>query len=348
MTTAEAFSVRLVTVDSRDRDADTHPAPTRFDVLLEEPVKDVTSISLRSWRIPDVFPVTQGRHALWIEDASGAVHRAAVAPRFVYRTPADAAAFLNAMSAAATLATGQAFVFSVAPAAANVTVSSPLAFAIYSGDPAVAAAGSPPGQASRFVSRRLVDGYGADSAARALGLPRGRTEAAARPSASAFVLIAPHRHSLDVPETAYIHLAEAQAFEVPSAPGSSTTGANGCLGIADPAAVDAQQGSSLAGKAFHPPLGRLHRLSVSVLDYFGALLETDNAEVRLDLVITTAPSNAAAATGGATAINNTPRHQLYDAYDAAASQRRAPPHVAVPAVEMRLSEAAGFPHAFGR
>jgi hypothetical protein len=175
------------------------------------------------------------------------------------------------------------------------------------------------GQPPRFTSSRLGDGYGPGSAARALGFARGRTPAAPDGSGG-FVLAGPYRHSLNSPVTAYIRVEEARAFE--AAASGITTGAGGCTAVVDetPGCHKFSTGATIVEKSFHPPLARLARLSVSLVDYFGRCLETDNREVRLDFTINTFPSNASNASsasvaspgGGGFGINNLTKKQLYD------------------------------------
>lgn len=327
MSTAEAYSVRYLTVDSRDRDPDLYPSPSRFDVPLEEEIRDVVSIGLRAWNVPRVMPVAQGLDTVWIEDSGGSVS-AARAP-YAYRSDADEAGFLAALSSAAAsalaLASGQGIAFSVAGGRVVARSASP--FAVYSGDPSVAVWAPPPERAPldelpfetarrqargppRFTSSRLGDGYGAGSVARALGFSRGRTPAAPDGSGG-FVLEAPHLHSLNTPVTSYIRVEEAKAFDASAA--GITTGAGGCTAVVDetPGCNKFSTGATIVEKSFHPPLGRLARLSVSVVDYFGRCLETDNREIRLDFTVNTFPSNASSVAGGF-GINNLTKKQLYD------------------------------------
>lgn len=331
MSTAEAYSVRFLTVDSRDRDPDQHPSPARFDVALEEDIRDVVSIGLRAWNVPRVLPVAQGMDTVWIEDSGGAV--SAVKAPYAYRSDSDEAGFLAALSAATApaLSSGQSVTFAPGPGG-TVVASSAAPFAVYSGDPSVAVWAPPPerppmdelpfetarrqaAQAPRFTSSRLGDGYGPGSAARALGFARGRSPAAPDGSGG-FALSAPHAHSLNHPVTAYIRVEEAKAFDA-SASGI-TTGAGGCTAVVDetPGCHKFSTGATIVEKTFHPPLARLARVSVSVVDYFGRCLETDNRELRLDFTVNTFPSNAAGASGGSGAmgfgINNLTKKQLFD------------------------------------
>jgi hypothetical protein len=327
MSTAEAYSVRFLTVDSRDRDTDLYPSPSRFDVVLEEDVRDVVSIGLRAWNVPRVMPVAQGLDAVWIEDSGGSVS-AARAP-YAYRSEADEAGFLAALSAATpvALASGQAVAFSTAAGGGRIVARSASFFAVFSGDPSVAIwAPQPEGppldelpfetarrqaaEPPRFTSRRLGDGYGPGSAARALGFPRGRTPAVPDGSGG-FVLVATHFHSLNSPVTSYIRVEEVKAFEASAA--GITTGAGGCTAVVDetPGCNKFSTGATIVEKSFHPPLARLSRLSVSVVDYFGRCLETDNRDIRLDFTVHTFPSNAGACSAGF-GINNLTKKQLYD------------------------------------
>lgn len=326
MSTAEAYSVRFLTVDSRDRDPDQYPSPSRFDVPLEEEIRDVVSIGLRAWNVPRVLPVAQGLSALWVEDSAG--DTAAVRSPYAYRSDADEAGFLASLSAAtpSALGSGQSITFSAGPGGTVVATSS-APFAVYSGDPSVAVWAPPPERAPldelpfetarrqaggppRFTSSRLGDGYGAGSVARALGFARGRSQASPDGSGG-FVLNAPHIHSLNTPVTSYIRVEEAKAFDA-SASGI-TTGAGGCTAVVDetPGCNKFSTGATIVEKSFHPPLARLARLSVSVVDYFGRRLETDNREIRLDFTINTFPSNASASAGGF-GINNLTKKQLFD------------------------------------
>ena len=310
MTTAEAYSVRHLTVDSRDRDADHFPSPSSFEVSLEEPIRDVTSISLRSWSVPPVLPVAQGYHSIWITDSSGNTVR--VDSPFDYRSGADEASFLAALSDAATSAASNQAI-SVSSADGVVTLSSQSKFSVFSGDPSVAvwAPGNQSPDPPRFTSLRLGDGYGPASVARALGLPRGETEAAPN-GAGGFSIRAPHRHSLNTPVTSYIRVSEAPGYSVPST--GLPTGAAGCLGIVRHddrgGSGGTQPGASLVEKSYHPPLSKLSKVSASVVDYFGRELVTDNREVRLDFVVRTAPSNSASEAGFS--INNATASKQYD------------------------------------
>jgi hypothetical protein len=241
--------------------------------------------------------------------------RAACEAPFRYRSAADEGSFLQALAAAAAAATGQGF--AATASGGSVVLSSPSAFAVFSGDPSVAMWAEAPGEAPRFSSRRLGDGYGADSVARALGLSRGKTVAVAGASGG-FEVVAPHLHKLNEPVTAYIRIGDSDAFEVPSA--GISTGAGGCLAIVDARPRGGgQPDASPVEKAYHPPLGKLQRISISVVDYFGRPLETDNVETRFDLTVRTAPANAGApaiaGAPGGFGINNAPREALYGAGD---------------------------------
>lgn len=288
MSTAEAYSVRHVTVDYRDRDPAAHPDPAAFDVALEEPLRDVASVSLRAWKVPLPLPASQGHRVLWLEAHDGRqVGARTSAP---YRCPSDERAFLADLAAAAAAA-GQDF--AIASSRGAVTVSSSRAFAVLGGNPA---------------APRPGDAGGRWSVAGALGFPRGRFPAS--PAGPGFVAAAPHASTLHVPVDAYVRLRDAPCFEVPDA--GTLTGPSGCLAVvcpdcsclpaADPdrpvLAVGSDGGrSSAVVLRFHPPLSRVRRLRVSVVDYYGDVINTDNRDVRLDFVFRTSPANASSPCG---------------------------------------------------
>jgi hypothetical protein len=288
MSTAEAYSVRHVTVDSRDRDPAAHPDPAAFDVALDEPLRDVASVSLRAWKVPLPLPASQGHRVLWLEAHDGRqVGARTSAP---YRCPADERAFLADLAAAAAAAAGQDF--AIASSRGAVTVSSSRPFAVLGGSPA---------------APRPGDAAGRWSVAAALGFPRGRFPAP--PAGGGFAAVAPHASTLHVPVDAYVRLRDAPCFEAPET--AAPTGPCGCLAVvsadrcclpADPdrpvAAVGSNCGrSSPVVRRFHPPLARVRRLRVSVVDYYGDVINTDNRDVRLDFVFRTSPADASSPCG---------------------------------------------------
>lgn len=234
------------TIDSRDRESPSdHPGS--YTVRLLDPVRDVVSVRVRSHSVPSPYSVPSGRGRVWVAPAGGAWEAADVAPGDY--TEAGAAAALEAALASA--APGQTWSVSVG-APGVFSVASGAAFGIRGGD----------GQSR--------DGYGPLSAGRVFGFAAG--EAASGPGN---VLVAPHRHQLSRSEELYLRV---EGFDAIGAP---TSGPHGCTEVllADGALHDTP-----AVRAFHPPLSRVERLRVRVVDYFGNPVDFDNREHRVDLV----------------------------------------------------------------
>jgi hypothetical protein len=296
MSTAEAFSVRVLSLDSRDRDHDAFPLATRFDAHLPEPLRDVTSLSVRAWSVPRPFPVAQGQDTLWVEDWTGVV-RAVEAPYEFGVGAKSTVGFLTVLSGAMSDATGQSF--QVVADDAYLSIRSDRNFALYSGDPVVAVAPPGPGEAPRFVPSRLGDGYGPRSVGRVLGLAPGRS-APKQLGPTSYELVTPVPHSFLRREAAHVRIEGAHTVS------GTSPGADGCILVVDDAFV--HQGVPPPAKVFHPPLSRLAKICVSVVDRYGNPLRAFGEEVRIELVATTAPATQNAEP---LPINNVPRAVEY-------------------------------------
>jgi hypothetical protein len=132
-------------------------------------------------------------------------------------------------------------------------------------------------------------GYGARGAGRALGLPSGgwlaSEPASSAPLPARFALTAPHRHQLDAQEALYLHIEGLDAMT--STVRASGMGADGCLDVLDGRREDGAPAETRPSRCFHPPLARMRRLRVGLVDYFGRPAAFDNREHRLELVVTT-------------------------------------------------------------
>lgn len=265
--------VRYVSVNSADRDVRAWPLPSVYDVDLED-VWNVTDVQVRNARMPTVYPVAQGRDTLTVTAGGVRATVRAVAPAY---TRGDADAYLAALQAElrTTLPAGGWIVGFGPGGRVRFEASIPFVLEGYEGATAP------------------LDGYGARGAGRALGLPAA-ARATASPSAVAagrFELTAPFRNQLDEPETLYLHVEGMGAVETPV--NSAGLGADGCMFVVDAqAAITQQQQDGGPTRHFHPPMARMRRLHVRVVDFYGCAAAFDNREHRFDLVVHTTDAAA--------------------------------------------------------
>eukprot|EP00873_Tetraselmis_striata_P033733 jgi/Tetstr1/453997/TSEL_040916.t1 len=242
-----------VTIDSRDRES-AADSPGSYTVRFLEDVRDVCTVKMRSADIPPQWNIPRGRSSIWVSGGGVGLREAVVEP--ADHTEATAAAAVAAALEAVIPLTWSA---SFGPTGRlSLTASGP--FTIRGGD------GNHP------------DGYGPTSAGRALGF--GASE---RASDGANTIVAPHRHQLDRPETMYLHIEDFDAVH------GATSGIHNCLEVLNACGTDHE---IAAEKHFHPPLARIDRLRVRVVDYYGNTVDFDNREHRIDLQFITRDSAA--------------------------------------------------------
>lgn len=248
----------FVTIDSRDRERAADP-PGCYTVRFVEDVRDVCAVKLRSSDIPPMWNVPIGRSSVWVSTGGGPL-------REVTLEPADHTEATLASAAEAALNAATPLTWSVAAdAVGRFTFSATGPFVLRGGDGA------------------HKDGYGPASAGRVLGLASGEQASGAGDS-----LRAPHRSQLDRPETMYLHVEDLDAVH------GASSGLHNCLEVINACGTDHE---IPAEKHFHPPLSRLNRLRVRIVDYYGNVVDFDNREHRIDLQLTTRDAVARAGRG---------------------------------------------------
>lgn len=248
----------FVTIDSRDREraADT---PGDYTVRLMEDVRDVCAVKLRSSDIPRMWSVPRGRSTLWVSTSAGGGTLQEVVVEAADHTPATAASALQAALDAATPLTWTVTVTDTG----RFLISATGAFSIRGGD------------------MQHSDGYGPVSMGRVLGL-----SAEEQASDGSNQLLAPHANQLHRPETMYLYVEDFNAVQ------GATSGIHNCLDVIN---SNGTEHETPAEKQFHPPLSRVNRLKVRIVDYYGTPVDFDNREHRLDLQFIT--RDAVARTG---------------------------------------------------
>jgi hypothetical protein len=287
MRSAAAHLTRYVSVDSRDRDHGAWESAARFDVELSEEIRDVHAFQLRSLSVPLVYPVAQGRDCLHVAQAGMPGGGAAVRAPYRYTGPADRDAYLTRLGDALT------------------TAGAELWAATSSGNMLVLSSSAPFSVSSTAAGETTADGYDPTSAARALGLPRGTTHSSATlPVVAAHpnVAVGAHVLALDVPETAYLHIEHMHAMEATlRASGRGCEMSHEVLrpggDLAGRPSAYYQHAEAQVVKRFHPPMARLRRLAVRLLDYHGAPLRLDNREISFDAMVVSLPGARGAGAG---------------------------------------------------
>lgn len=238
----------FVTVDSRDRD-NSRDSPGDYSVRLLEDVRDVCTVKLRSADIPQMWNVPIGRSSIWVSTGGGPMAEVAIEPSDHTETTLAAAA-KSALDAATPLT----WTVTVGDTG-RFTFAATGAFALRGGD------GS------------HEDGYGPASAGRVLGL--AAVEAASDGGNS---LTAPHRNQLDRPDTMYLHVDDFDAVQ------GTSSGLHKCLEVIN---ANGTEHEIPAEKHFYPPLSRLNRLRIRIVDHYGVPVDFDNREHRIDLLLVT-------------------------------------------------------------
>lgn len=244
----------FVSIDSRCRDPGTSSI-SDYTVTLMEDIKDVCAVKIRSTDIPPMWNVPVGRTSLWVSAPPSSP------PAEIRMAPGNYASAAAAAAALQAALNGQAPALAwtaSAGAAGRIGVSASGPFVLFGGD---------------GVSR---DAYGPASVGRILGFSAG--PAASGPTNA---VEAPHVNQLDVAEVMYVHVEDFDAIR-----GTGYGGGERALDVVKP------NGSGVlydrpAIKEFSPPLTRLSRLRVRILDYYGRPIDFDNREHRIDLEFVT-------------------------------------------------------------
>lgn len=247
----------FVTIDSRDRER-ASDSPGDYNVRLLEDVRDVCTVKLRSADIPPMWNVPIGRSSIWVSTGGGALQETTFEPSD--HTEATLAAALKTALDAATPLTWTVTV----GATGKLTFSATGAFTLRGGDGV------------------HQDGYGPVSAGRVLGL------AATEQASVSNSLTAPHRNQLDRPDTMYLHVEDFDAVH------GASSGLHNCLEVIN---ANGTEHEIPAEKHFYPPLSRLNRLRVRIVDHYGNPVDFDNREHRIDLQLITRDAIARAGRG---------------------------------------------------
>lgn len=252
------MNTRYVTIDSRDRDWKSS-TPSSYTVELAEPIRDVCSVRVRSTNIPPMWSLPRGRSTVWVSTDSGTTFTPVVIAPGHYDASAAASAFESALND-----TILGITWSVSVSNTGIfTVSNPTAgFVLRGGDP------------------DADDGYGASSCGRFLGFSRDDAESV---HGSNHEVIAPHRHQLDVEDTMYIHI---DNYDALIDTGNGRTGGYGALEVVNVYSPGAEH-ETPATKWFSPPLSKVTKLKIKIVDYYGVLIDFDNKEHRIELVFET-------------------------------------------------------------
>lgn len=253
----------FLTVDSRHRDK---PSDGQGDytVRLQNDMRGVNSVTVRSADIPSMWNIPRGRSSIWVSHNNGFtifVHEIVIEPG-AHTTDTAAAALLASLNTVLSpfLTTGGVISVNVTPLG-RFEISMPFAFSVQGGDPGLS-----------DVDRQ-IDMYGPSSAGLALGLSAGAHSATRR--TNDWLFTAAHVHNLDKPEQLYLHIEDYDAVKGVAA------GVPGCTEVI-------RSGGKLhdrcSVKTFVPPLQRIDRLRVRITDHYGKVVDFDNRDHTIELV----------------------------------------------------------------
>lgn len=218
--------------------------------LLED-VQDVCSVKVRSYDVPKLWNVRPGRNELWVSLVSlgtGVFERIVVQPGD--HTPATAR---NALLAA---------LFAARPFEQwSVTVTDEGYFVVTAAQP--------------FIVRGSdgSSGYCKSSAGKVFGFSAGESQPGTTVKAA-------HRHQLARIEPVYIHVEDYDAVQ------GAGRGVHNCMEVVTPTTDECMSKKAhdrSAEKRFHPPLARICKLRIRILDWYGDVVDFDNRDNRVDL-----------------------------------------------------------------
>jgi hypothetical protein len=245
---------RFVSLDSRDRDASTSDTPGDYVVRLMEDVNDVCSVQVRSFDIPKMWNLPPGRTTIWVSVSGGAFVAVEIEPGD--HTPSSARDSLKAALDVAVPSLGWAVQVGDS---GHFVISASQSFSVRGGD------GTSP------------DGYGRQSAGKVLGFQKTATTPGT-------MIRAPHSHQLaNRNESMYLHVEDYDAVQ------GGNGGVHNCTEVITPTLEKntAQKSHEHpAEKHFHPPIARISRLRVRILDWYGQVVDFDNRDNRVDLEFT--------------------------------------------------------------
>lgn len=287
MSSADAFSKHYVSVNTRDRDCDTWPNSNDFEVSLGEELRDVKSVSMRGYNIPDIFPVAQGRDTLWVE-LGGTLYEASAPVQYTAR--GDAAVFFGKMAQALRDVTGEPGWAVGMNSEGFVVLSADAPFVLI------------PGREERRTLQQpnasvlTNDGFGPRAAGRVMGFARGRAPSSPgqqqqQPGIGKpyFAVVAPYKHQFDVFEHVYLHIDGFGTTETTER--AAGLGANMCHEVMS---MHEKKQTEPATRRFHPPVARVRRIKVCVVDYYGLPANLYNRDCRFELIFTCGRSSALA------------------------------------------------------
>ena len=259
----------FLTIDSKSR-LNPDSGQGDYHIQLSEEVRDVSCIKVRSMDFPRLWSVPVGRSSIWVKEASATDFvEVVIAPG-----PYDEATIAAPLKAALDSATSLTWTVTVTDS--RIDLSTTAAFEIRGGN----------GAFLLSDGGETLDGYGARSIGRELGFTN-------RPIASvANAVTAPHRLQLDREEALYLHLEG-----VDNMVGCE----GGGIGPRFAAEVIAASGKfcpdTPAVVLFHPPIARLRRLRVRIVDFYGSVVDFDNRDHRIDVVLSTTDAKGRESTG---------------------------------------------------
>nr|WRJ69617.1 hypothetical protein TetV2_00168 [Oceanusvirus sp.] len=243
----------FVTIDSRDRVRATSTI-SEYTVHLLEDIRDVRAVKIRSIDVPPLWNIPVGRTSVWVSVGGGEMQRVSMVAGDYTTGAAAAPALETALNAQVPALTWTVS----ADTFGRLTVSANGPFSIRGGD-----------GASR-------DGYGPSSVGRILGFAAEETASDGSDS-----LVAAHVNQLGMKDVMYIHLEDFDAIR-----GTGDGGGDHALDIVNPKGSDFFHDRP-AIKEIYPPLSRLSKLKIRILDYYGVPVDFDNREHRIDVEFVT-------------------------------------------------------------
>jgi hypothetical protein len=242
---------KFVSLDSRDRDASTTDTPGDYTVRLMEDVHDACSVQVRSYDIPNLWNVPTGRNSIWVSVSGGNFVQVDVEPGDHTATSARDSLKAGLDAAHPTLG----WVLQVDDSG-HFVVSASQSFSIRGGDGVSA------------------DGYGRRSVGKVFGFARGAT-------GPGTVVRSPHSHQLSARnESLYLYVEDYDAVQ------GGNLGVHNCIEVIIPKTdkyTAKKTHERPAEKLFHPPVARISRLRVRIMDWYGQVVDFDNRDNRVDL-----------------------------------------------------------------